>query len=64
MLLRTLKKCVVLFRKGLLFENFNTLFCSTCSRLIVSSVSSETKEIANEAKFQACKGVLKSILLF
>ena len=38
----------MLFRTGLLFENFNTLFCSTCSRLIVSSVSSETKEIAND----------------
>ena len=38
----------------LLFENFNTLFCSTCLRLIVSGVSSEKKEIANEVKLQAC----------
>ena len=56
MLLRTLKVCCP-FRTELLFENFNTLFCSTCSRLIVSSMSTETKEIANEARLQACYSI-------
>ena len=43
----------VLLRSQLLFRNINTLFCSTCSRLIVSRVSSETKEIANETRWLA-----------
>ena len=38
----------MLFRAGLLFENFNTLFFSTCSQcsalLIVSSVSADKKK--------------------
>ena len=44
----------VLLRSQLLFRNFNTLFFSTCSRLIVSSVSSESKEIVNEVRWLAC----------
>ena len=44
----------VLLRSQLLFRNFNALFCSTCSRLIVSSVSSESKEIVNEVRWLAC----------
>ena len=36
-LLRTLKACCA-FSHGALSKNFNTLFCSTCSRLIVSSL--------------------------
>ena len=38
------------FACRLLFKNFNMLFCSACSHLIVSSLSPETKEIANEAR--------------
>lgn len=46
MLLHMLKVCCAISHAAQLFKNFNMLFCSACSHLIVSSISSETKEIA------------------
>ena len=45
---------IVLLPTQLLFKNFNRLFCSTCSGLIVLSVSSETKQIDDEASWLSC----------